>query len=170
MISTVTLSFRYLQSDIVKAWRAHFASRLRLWLDIPAVVLLAASGIYSLRFPGWQWVSLACLVGSGALALILVAALVIIPSMIFRREPKFRDEYSLTFSPEGIHFSTVHIDSKLSWSMYSRALVDARSYVLYYGSTQFTVIPKRVFQSTEQREAFEELLAQNVPQVVRKDA
>jgi len=30
--------------------------------------------------------------------------------LIFRREPKFRDDYLLSFSPEGIHFRTAHIE------------------------------------------------------------
>jgi YcxB-like protein len=168
MNSTVNLSFRYLQSDIVRAMRAHYASRLRLWLDIPMIVVLAALGVYSWRSPGLQWLSIVSIVASAVFALILVAAFAIIPPLLFRRQPKFRDEYSLTFSPDGIHFRTAHIDSQLQWSIYSRALVDATSYVLYYGLGSFTVIPKRVFQSAEQQEAFEQLLAQKVPQIVRK--
>jgi len=54
------------------------------------------------------------------------------------------------------------------WGLYSRALVDAYSYILYYGSRTFTVIPKRVFQSTEQMEAFDQLLAQHVSKIVTK--
>lgn len=88
--------------------------------------------------------------------------------MAFRNDPKYRDEYSLTFSPEGIHFQTAHIDSHLEWSIYSRALVDVHSYMLYWGSRTFTVIPKRVFENTEQRVAFEQLLAERVPKIVRK--
>jgi|NGEPerStandDraft_6_1074524.scaffolds.fasta_scaffold48004_2 hypothetical protein len=65
-------------------------------------------------------------------------------------------------------WGTRHIDSQLQWSMYSHALVDAHSFVLYYGSRSFTVIPKRVFPTAE-REAFEKLLARNVPEIVRKD-
>jgi hypothetical protein len=99
---------------------------------------------------------------------ILIAAFMIIPPLAFRREPKFRDEYSLAFSPEGIRFRTAHIDSQLQWSMYSRAVVDAHSYVLYYGSRQFTVIPKRVFQNAEQLLAFEELLGERISQIVRR--
>ncbi len=99
----------------------------------------------------------------------LIAAFTVIPPLVFRREPKFRDEYSLTFSPEGIHFRTAHIDSQLQWSMYSRALIDAHSYVLYYGSRHFTVIPKRFFESIEQQQAFEQLLTQHVSQIVRRD-
>jgi hypothetical protein len=105
---------------------------------------------------------------SAVFGLILVAAFLVIPPLAFRHQPKFRDEYSLSFSPEGIRFQTAHIDSHLEWSMYSRVLVDAHSYLLYWGSRTFTIIPKRVFQSAEQRGAFEQLLVERVPKVVRK--
>lgn len=75
----------------------------------------------------------------------------------------------LTFSQEGIHFGRAHVDSQIQWSLYSRALVDAHSYVLYYGSRQFTVIPKRVFQSAEQQQIFEQLLTQHISEIVRRD-
>jgi YcxB-like protein len=52
--------------------------------------------------------------------------------------------------------------------MYTSALVDKYSFILYYGSHQFTVVPKRVFQDLSQRQTFEQLLAQNVPKIVDK--
>jgi len=162
--SPISLSFRYSEIDYVRAFCAHYADRLRLWLDVCVVVALGAVGIY-------LWPSLSGKVFLGvsiAFAVIFFAAFFVIPSLIFRREPKFRDEYSLTFSPEGIHFQTAHIDSHLAWDLYSRALVDAHSYVLYYGSRTFTVIPKRVFQNNQQQEAFDQLLAGHVPKIVRK--
>ena len=105
---------------------------------------------------------------SGALALMLFAAFVVIPVISFRREPKFCDDYSLSFSQQAIHFQTAHIDSDLKWDLYTSVLVDAYSFILYYGSNQFTVIPKRVFQDGSQRQAFEQLLAQNVARIVYK--
>jgi hypothetical protein len=165
---TVNLSFRYSETDYVRALRAHYASRLRVRFDIVAAVVLALLGAYSWRSPDHHWFSVFCVVAAAALVLILLAAFVVIPPLAFRREPKFRDDYSLTFSQEGIHFRTAHIDSQLEWSLYSRALVDPHSYVLYYGSRQFTVIPKRVFQSAEQQQSFEQLLTQHVPKIVRR--
>jgi hypothetical protein len=106
---------------------------------------------------------------SGVLTVTLVAAFAVIPSVAFRRQPKFRDEYSVTFSPQGIHFRTTHIDSDLKWDMYTWALIDAHSFILYYGSQQFTVIPKRVFEGPVQRQAFEPLLRQHVSKVVDKE-
>jgi len=144
--------------------RAHYADHLRLRLDISIIVVIGLAG-------AWLWPSLSSKVFLGvsvSFALVLFSAFFVIPRLAFRSEPKFRDEYSLTFSPDGIHFHTVHIDSNLAWNLYSRALVDAHSYVLYYGSRTFTVIPKRVFQNIEQQSAFDQLVTQHVPVIVRK--
>ncbi len=169
MSETVSLLFRYAESDYVRALRAHYSSRLRVRLDIVAAIVAALLGAYSWRSPDYHWLSVICVTASVVFLLILFAAFVVIPPLAFRSEAKFRDDYSLTFSPDGIHFRTAHIDSQLQWNMYSRALIDEHSYVLYYGSRQFTVIPKRVFQNAEQQQVFEKLLTQHVSKIVRRD-
>lgn len=163
MDSIIHLTFQYTERDYVRAMRAHYASRLRVKLDITVALATALSGIYlwrSLDSPWWG-VGLVCI--SATLLLMLFAAFFVIPRLVFRREPKFRDEYSLAFSPKGIHFHTAHIDSQLQWSMYNRVLVDAYSFVLYHGVQSFTVIPKRVFESSEQLAAFERLISESIP-------
>ena len=166
-METVNLSFRYAEQDYVRAMRAHYASRLRLPLDIAVILGSAFVGGYELRSGSLGFgITLLCV--SGLFALMLTAAFAIIPIIAFRWQPKLRGEYSLSFSPQGIHFRTAHIDSDLKWTLYKDALVDASSFILYYGSRQFTVIPKRVFQDVSQREAFEQLLVRNVRKVVDK--
>jgi hypothetical protein len=169
MNSTINLSFRYAENDYVRALRAHYASQLRLPLDILVIIVLIGAGAYLWRSPSLHWLAVVGIALAVVFALMLIAAFTVIPALVFRREPKFRDDYSLVFSPEGIHFRTAHIDSQLQWSMYSRALIDAHSYVLYYGSRQFTVIPKRVLQSDDQRQAFEKMLAERIPNIIRRD-
>jgi len=44
--SPVSLSFRYLEGDYVRALRADYADRLRLRLDIGVVVVVGAAGFY----------------------------------------------------------------------------------------------------------------------------
>jgi hypothetical protein len=148
--------------------RAHYAERLRLKLDISIIVAAAGLGAYlwqssSSPYYGMFLVGLAVI-----LVFILVVAFGVIPGVVFRREAKFRDEYALTFSSEGIHFHTAHIDSQLEWSLYTRALIDTHSFVLYYGSRSFTVIPKRVFESAEQQAVLERLISFKIPNVSRK--
>jgi YcxB-like protein len=166
-METVNLSFRYVEQDYVRAMRTHYASRLRLPLDIAVTVGVAVFGAYEAR-SGSYGIGIALLSVSGIFALILVAAFTIIPKIAFRNQLKFHDDYSLTFSAQGIHFRTAHIDSELKWGMYTSALVDAYSFILYYGSQQFTVIPKRVFHDISQRQTFERLLEQNVSNILDK--
>jgi len=169
MTETINLSFRHSKNDYVRALRAHFSSRLRVRLDIAAAIVVALFGAYEWRSPDYHWFGVVSVGASVVLVLVLLTAFVAVPPLIFRSEPKFRDDYSLTFSQHGIHFRTAHIDSQLQWSMYLRALIDEHSYVLYYGSRQFTVIPKRVFQNAEQQQLFEQLLTQHVSKIVRRD-
>lgn len=164
---TVNLAFRYSQQDYARAMRSHYASRLRLPLDLTVVVVVAIAGVYEWR-SGSNGLRILLLCMSGSFALMLLAAFTLVPIILFRSEPKFRDEYSLEFSASGIHFRTAHIESDLKWDLYTSALVDLHSYILYYGSRQFTVVPKRVFQDISQRQMFEQLLAQNVPRIVDK--
>jgi hypothetical protein len=168
MNESINLSFRYSRSDIVRAVRSHYASRMRPRLDLVLAVGLAVIGAYLWRFPSSHWSGVFAVAASAAFLLLLFAAFVVSPSLAFRLEPKYRGDYSLIFSREGIQFRTAHIDSQLQWSLYSRALVDAYSYILYYGSRTFTVIPKRVFQNSEQQKTFEQMLGQHIPKVVRK--
>ena len=164
----VDLSFHYTEQDYVRAMRSHYRRRLRLPLDIAVIVIGSAIAAYQFR-SGSQWLGTAVIALCALFAAILVAAFTVIPRIAFRRQPKFRDDYSLSFSEQGIHFRTTHIDSELQWAMYSHALVDAHSFILYYGPNQFSVIPRRVFQDDRQRQTFERLLAQHVAKVLDRN-
>src|ERR1700722_6943956 len=155
MNSTIDLSFRYTESDYVRAMRAHYALHLRVRLDIAIAAAFGAVGIWFWRSPGLHAVGLFSIVVSAVFSLILIAAFLVIPPLVFRRDPSFREDYSLIFSPEGIHFRTAKIDTQLEWTKYSKELIASHSYLLYYSPRQFTVIPKRVFENAEQQQAFE---------------
>jgi 4-amino-4-deoxy-L-arabinose transferase-like glycosyltransferase len=166
MDPTVQLTFCYAEKDYVQAVRAHHASRLRWRLIIFLLIVVIGAGIYILRSNRNDWFGVVILSSAVLLALLFAALYFIMPRLNFRREPKFRDEYSMTFSPDGIRFRTAHIDSQLQWSIYSRVLIIPDSYLLYYGMYNFTLVPKQAFQSAEQEQAFATLLAQHVPEIV----
>lgn len=167
MDDVIKLAFRYSEHEYAKALRSHYADRLRPRLDFIVAAFCMVVGVYTWRDSELHWLSMFCIAASCVVMGILIVAFLVIPPLAFRREPKFRDEYSLTFSDEGIHFVTQHIDSRLKWNLYSRALINRHSYVLYYGKHQFTVIPARVFADSIQQGAFERLLTANVANVKR---
>jgi hypothetical protein len=167
MDSEINLLFRYDEIDYVRAVRAHYSHHLQVRLDIILAIVLAAGGIYLLQ-TSRHTLGFACLGGAILLGLLMFAAFFVIPPLNFRREPKFREDYSLTFSQDGIHFQTEHIDSELQWSLYSKALIDRNSYLLYYGTRQFTIIPKKAFHGIDEQFRFEQMLAQHIPKIIRR--
>ncbi len=64
--------------------------------------------------------------------------------------------------------STINLSFLRSRSL-SPLRLDSDSYVLYYGSHQFSVIPKRVFRSDDQRQAFEQMLTDRISNIVRRE-
>src|SRR5579885_1175860 len=135
-MQVVSSSFRYSEQDYVRAMRAHYASRLRLPLDIVVCAAIAGLSLYEL-WAGWKLSGVALLFVSAAFSLMLLSAFTVIPKIAFRRELKFRDDYELTFCPKGIHFHTSHIESDLEWRLYTNALMSKDSYIPYYGANQF---------------------------------
>src|SRR5580700_3484126 len=86
----VTLVFRYSQLDYVRAMRSHYATRLRLPMDIVAIMVMAGLGVYLWHSGSEPYgIALLCLVC--LFSLMLIAAFTIIPPVAFRHEPKFRD-------------------------------------------------------------------------------
>src|SRR5437879_6919980 len=106
MSETINLSFRYSESDYVRALRAHYSSRLRVRFDIVAAIVGALVGAYSWRSPDYHWLSVICVAASWFLVLILLAAFVVISPLAFRSEEKLWEDYSIYFSHDVLHFST----------------------------------------------------------------
>ncbi len=162
------LSFRYSESEYVQAIRSHFANRLRLKSDIAVILGLAIIAAYFWNTGGMQTFVGVAGMGSLVLSAMLVGVFFVAPRRMFRRNPKLHDEYSLTFSDVGIRFHTAHIDSQLAWTLYTHVVVNANSYLLYYGESQFSVIPKRLLQSAEEQQQFEQFLARHIPKFTRR--
>lgn len=168
MSSAISLEFQYQPEDYIHPFRAHCARQLNLKLDIAVIIILGSIGLAGLWYlPTLDYLSLISLLISVSFSLMLIAAFTIVPVLIFRFEPKFRDQYFLTFSATGIHFRTAYIDSQLQWSLYTHVFIDLHSYMLYYGTRSFTIIPKRVFRSAQQQENFEQLLTEKMAKIIK---
>ena len=169
MSEPIDLSFHYTQQDYVRGYRAHAFARTPFFVDVLFAIGVAALGAWCWTLPDFHlWGAGAMLAGAIFLALV-VAAYWIIPVTVFRREPKFRDDYRMVFSAEGIHFKTVNIDSQLQWTLYTHALAANYCYLLYYGKRHLTIIPLRVFQSSKEQERFDAMIRQHIPRIETKN-
>jgi hypothetical protein len=166
----VTLAFRYLPGEYVRAVRAHQLQNLRLVLDSIVSAMLLVAGAATLLFGAerYLWLGVTfCGIGL-ALPAIIAVALLVVPRIALAGNAKLREPYRLTFSDQGIRFETTSIESNLAWSLYTRVTEVRDFYLLYWGRREFTVIPKRAFATAAEMQAFDALLVAHVAKIERR--
>ena len=161
------LRFAYTEAEYVDASRLLIRAQTAVIARLAAFVLLLMSGgilltiIQDFIFPIWAIVLFALLLAAGLVYRIFVD----MPRRYFRADPKLRDEYQLTFSPDGVRVQTSQIDSKLAWSLYTRVLENDSLYVIVYGNKDtrtMTPVPKRAFRNADEELEVRNLLRQHV--------
>ena len=86
--------------------------------------------------------------------------------LAFKRDPKYRELYEITFSENGLHYTTPTIDSNIAWSFYHSLLEDDELFLLVYGNWMYSVIPKRAFSDIAELNAFRELANARIGQPI----
>ncbi|HYY59164.1 MAG TPA: YcxB family protein [Pyrinomonadaceae bacterium] len=158
MDETVRLHFKYTEKEWVAATRLYLIGQPMLLLRFGAAFLLLALAFTFFAAINEAAMSLFLLSTGMVLFVFVLALFLVFPRQRFRSDPKYRDEYSLEFTEDGIHFVTEQVDSRLNWSLYNRVLENESFYVLVYGKGMISVIPKRAFTAAAQEKAFRSLL------------
>lgn len=164
MEKTISLRFKYTEEEYTAATRLFMTRSADLIIRFGVCSLYAIGCIVLFSWLGIAIEMIPVFVVAACLPFILALLLLfVVPRQRFRSDPKFRDEYLLQFSDEGIHFKTAQIDALLQWSLYNKVLEDERFYILVYGKNMISVIPKRAFASAAEEAAFDEMLRRNLP-------
>lgn len=166
-MQSIQLRFSYTEAEYLNASRLVLMRETTMLVRLAAFFLLILFGgilltkvVEEFTFPLWTVV----LIVLAFEAVFVHKILVDMPRRFFRGDPKMRDEFLLTFSPEGVWVRTPQIDSKLAWSLYTGVFENSSMYVIRYGTgaRMMTAVPKRVFQSARQEVEFRNLLRQHV--------
>jgi len=157
MNDEIAIRFRPELRDQVHASVVHYRAGWLRICDRIAGTIGAIAGVTLFVVNGWRW----------WLAILIPVAIAEWSDVLhghalqawvgFKRNPKFRTEYALKFRPEGIHFKTATIDSNLEWSHYDGVVEDSRLFLLRYGKSMYTVIPKTAFVNVGEMDRFREL-------------
>lgn len=78
----------------------------------------------------------------------------------YKWNPKFKDEYTLTVTPEHLRFKTSTIETTVKWDHYTKVVETDRIFVLVYGKQMYSVIPKRALPGEEEVRTLRNLLNQ----------
>jgi hypothetical protein len=166
MQQVIALQFNYTEEEYVAATRLYLRRSTDFIIRLVVCVLYAffCVGVFRvLDFKLEPEIILLFAFVAFLPFLIAFLHLFVVPRQRFRSDPKFRDQYLLQFSDDGIHFRTAQIDALLRWSLYNKVLEDERFYLLVYGKNMISVIPKRAFAGPAQEAAFRQLLGRRLP-------
>jgi YcxB-like protein len=156
--STISIDFINKLEDHIKAQQVLYGRGVFAKLDKAIALLLVGFGIYCVTFAGLYWWTMIWFPLAIAEWFNLLSLSRWRTKIEFQRNPKFREEYHLTFSLENIHFQTASIDSTLAWTHYERIVESPDLFLLMYGKGLYTLIPKRCFNSNEEINAFRALI------------
>src|SRR5690242_3720251 len=108
---TIDVHFKYTEKEYASAVKWYYMKSSSIIIDFIIAVTIIATGSFLLLYNHNSIINM-FMVALGILFLsILIYAIYINPIRIFRSEPKFRDEYFLSFADESISFKTENINS-----------------------------------------------------------
>lgn len=168
---SVQLNFRHTETEYLAATRLYFwhskevLMRLIVSYVLVTAVLLVLPLMMGISLPLWFNLALMCLI-----ALAWFRGYVVdLPRRYFRGDPKFREEYHLTFSDAGVEFQTQNMSAMVAWSYYTGVIENDKFYLLIYGKNinAVSILPKRVFQDSKQETIFRQLLRRNLDHTLK---
>jgi hypothetical protein len=153
--------YRLSLEEYASALRLYYSHTLHTKTDVIGGALGLVGGVF-LYTTGNVAVGIFLLCASAFLLGVLLIGYFVMPPIFYRQEPKFRDEYWLRFTEDGIDFKTEHIDSRIDWTFYNKVYENDRVYLLVYGKRAFSTIPRRAFPSPDHEARFRDLLKRKI--------
>jgi hypothetical protein len=158
----IKVVFTNTEKEYGDALRFYYGRSLKTKIDVTVSIGLICFAITKYLLWGYSETTLYTF-AIGAIFLGLLFFLnYVLPKIHFRQQPKFREQYRLWFSDEGISFKTNSVDSMLKWTHYHEVWEGPKFFLLIYGKAAFSIIPKRVFVNKDQENAFRTLLEKHV--------
>jgi len=160
--SPIEIVFTFTREEYIRAIRRHYSTRMHVIRDVIGGLVAIAAGVCFLRWGNYAVLGWFPLIAGLILLAIVAYVLLLLPALIYRSDPKLKNEYRLSFSEEEIRFQTDDINSVLKWPLYHSWIDDDDFYILYHGKRNLSVIPRRAFSSAEDDARFAKLLTQKI--------
>ncbi|MCM3626246.1 YcxB family protein [Paenibacillus glycanilyticus] len=156
------LNFKYSEREFIRGMNQSNGDSKRLLVDFIITLALLGFGIY-LYVNGSNGLLVAFLIVISIVSMfIMFARLIIVPRVIFRKEPKYKEEYELEFLEEEIRFTAGALKSSIPWSFYKKIKETKEFIYLVYSKRGFAIIPKRVFDTPEGMKNFLSLISSKI--------
>lgn len=169
---SVQISFRHTEQEYLAATRFNFFHATGLLTGYIVAVVIIGVGLVAF-LPLLLGYALPLPLSIFVIGLVAVAwfhgIVIDIPRRYFRGDPKFRDEYHITFSNAGVEFRTVNMSSMIAWNFYTGVIENDKFYLMKYGNNinSVSILPKRAFADSRQETTFRQMLRRNLDHTLK---
>lgn len=162
VVKSIDLRFQYTDNEYADAIKCYYLSLVNVKLDIIFSIFFVCIGSFFWLTGSESIINKIVIFPASILLLMLIFVIYINPKKTFRQQPKFQNEYNISFSVEGIHFQTENINSSIEWNHYLKTIENKRFFYLVYGKNMFTIVPKRSFMNDEEEALFREMVNEKI--------
>lgn len=153
------VKFTYTKEEWVDGRRKYlFLAKILTRMQLVIMSLMTVLFTVSTSIYGFGIINTALGVILALLVLELLVVYGIQPSMLYNETDKYHSGYRFVFREDGFLFETQGIASELKWDIYTGYAQSGKYYYLLQGKINYTLIPKRVFTSEQDREIFEKII------------
>ena len=165
----VAIKFQYTEKEYVKAVRKYLlvTDTIRK-LDLVLAIIGVPCTLLYLFLSSFGWFGILLFVCAVLFAGFIGFQYLYAPILTFRKTPKFREEYRLIFTKEGILFETATIHSELKWNIYAKFWESEDCYYLEQEEHIYTILPKRAFSGDAEKLAIERMAEEGTEYNKRK--
>lgn len=154
----VDIKFQYTEQEYAKAVRKYLLVTDTIKkLDLVLAIIGVPCALVYFFLASYNWFSILLLVCAVLFTGFIGLQYLYVPVLTFRKTPKFKEEYHLTFTADGILFETATIHSELKWDAYTAFWESEDCYYLVQEEHIYTILPKRVFGNDAEKLAFERM-------------
>lgn len=164
----VSVSYFYEKDEYVRAVRFFLrkSGATPLWNVFVFAAVLAAVGVM-IRLGGVTPMVIVLLVLLGVVLASGCVVFFVMPGYQYDRLPKLRERTTLRFSREDIGVRSDCAAGVIKWA-YAKFWISRTDYYLIQSRQVYTILPKRIFQSDEERSRFEEIVLEANPGIKRR--
>ena len=162
-MEAVALIFKYNQEEYVKAVRWHlFACRTITKRDLHVLAVgFSLSALYQI-FISFSLASALIFVSLALPAIPIGMMYFYLPVNTYKRTAELQEEHTYVFTINGITVEASGTQTEIEWETYRDLWESDEFYFLMKTVRKFTIIPKRAFGSTEEKEWFEKFAMINM--------
>ncbi|MFD0675176.1 hypothetical protein [Cohnella sp. GCM10027633] len=113
------LKYKYSEREFIQAMNQSSRDTRRWYVDFIIAILLLAYGIYTYMDGSNGFIVSFLIVISVSIIVAMFIRMVILPRVLFKREPKYKEEYELEFLEDEIRFTAGALKSSIPWSFYN---------------------------------------------------